>query len=185
MEIVGQTIDDAAGECMDKIGRMVGLPYPGGLWMSKIVGTKTGNPCNLSIPLKHKPSLEFSFSGLKTAARYYLQAQGSSHWSFEKKLSTDEIDQLMAYNQDNTLELPPYLMTLYQLLLSSHTVATQHLVDRLKIGIEKYNPKTLGLSGGVSANPHLREQVVNLELPALLAPKALTGDNAVMIGLVK
>ncbi len=184
-EIVGATTDDAAGECMDKIGRMVGLPYPGGLWMSKIIGLNKGNPCNLTVPLTGKPSLQFSYSGLKTAARYYLQAQKFDNWSFEQKLSETEISELMAFNQGQVSDLPPYLNTLYQLLLSSHTVAIQHLVDRLKIGINKYNPKTLGLSGGVSASPSLREQIQNLKLPALLVPKALTGDNAVMIGLVK
>jgi N6-L-threonylcarbamoyladenine synthase len=185
-QIVGQTLDDAVGESLDKIGRMLGLPYPGGVWISKIAGQVQANPANLPESMKHDQSLNFSYSGLKTATRLLVQGQQIDGLEFEKKLDTKEIELLL---QKPPEKLNPKLKFIKEVCISAQTVTIQQLMRQFQKGVGRFNPVTIGLSGGVSANPLLRQEMGNLlnVYPSLkkfyLPPIALTGDNAVMIGL--
>jgi N6-L-threonylcarbamoyladenine synthase len=71
MKILGETIDDAAGEAFDKIAKLLGLPYPGGPFLDKYA--QLGNPNAFVFAKPHVPNLDYSFSGLKTSVLYFLQ----------------------------------------------------------------------------------------------------------------
>ena len=73
MEIMGESIDDAAGEAFDKVAKLIGLPYPGGPLVDK--HAQSGNPKAFKFPQPKAPALNFSFSGLKTAVLYFLEKE--------------------------------------------------------------------------------------------------------------
>ncbi|MEM1312000.1 MAG: tRNA (adenosine(37)-N6)-threonylcarbamoyltransferase complex transferase subunit TsaD [Patescibacteria group bacterium] len=182
-EIIGQTLDDAAGECLDKIGRMLGLPYPGGIQIAKIAQLKHSNYYNLPVGMRKNTSLDYSFSGLKTAVRYFLQSRNINGYNFEKKLDEVEIKKIKTgSNLDEKSEL------IYKTCVSAQFVLVNQLVDKFKLAARQHKPKSIGLSGGVSANLLLRnyfEKIKNEnEFDYSFYPDiSLTGDNAVMIGL--
>jgi N6-L-threonylcarbamoyladenine synthase len=180
-QIIGQTLDDAVGESLDKIGRMLGLPYPGGVAISRIVGLEHGNPLNLPIPMKGDPSFNVSNSGLKTAVRYLVQQQNFDHWSFEDRLSDGDAEILLKYKEK--IEKNPHLEFIYQVAVSAHTVVLEQVLNTSRKILKKHQFASIGLSGGVSANPFLRKGMQDLGYPTFLPDRSLTGDNAVMIGL--
>ena len=161
-KIIGETRDDAAGEAYDKGAKMLELGYPGGPLISKYAKlfAESGEKCTISLPRPMlNNGLDFSFSGLKTALLYQLQKD--PNW----KKRVDEYS--FAY-QASIIEI---------------------LSKKALKAAKKYEAKTLMLSGGVSANTELREQISVLiakELPKvpLIMPKlAYTTDNAAMIAL--
>ena len=221
-EIIGQTLDDAAGETLDKSGRMLGLDYPGGVWLAKIAGLDNSNYFNFPIGMKNSQNLDFSYSGLKTAVRYFVQKQGFSNWSFEKKLSKEFLQKIILkqqklaklsfyykFNSENIdfnnlnnlenidknliLELLETFENHENLILAGFVdqaacsvqfVVVAQLIQKFKKGIKKYYPKSIGISGGVSANLLLRQEVSKIFGQKIFIPNTkLTGDNAVMIGL--
>lgn len=178
-EIVGKTIDDAAGECLDKIGRMLGLPHPGGVWISKIAGLEEANYFNLPFSMKND-RLELSYSGLKTAVRYLIQGKSFTNWSFEQKLADSDVQKLI---DSKVTDLSDNLLFIKQVAITAQYLVIEQLVRKFRLAISKYNPKSIGLSGGVSANLLLREKLAKLGFTAFLPQLKYTGDNAVMIGL--
>src|SRR5437868_5427922 len=90
MKVIGETIDDAAGEAFDKSAKLLGLPYPGGPLIDEYA--KQGDPNRFKFPEPQVPGLDFSFSGLKTSILYFLQNAGKSHVYKEEFLS-DEAEQ--------------------------------------------------------------------------------------------
>lgn len=157
-EILGKTRDDAAGEAFDKIGKVFGLPYPAGPVMDKLA--REGNPKFHKFPqaLLHE-GLDFSFSGLKTSALYYVQDKGED-WIKEN---------------------------LNDLCASVSEAITEALIKKLKRAIAETGVKTIALAGGVSANTMLRAKAENLakELDLRLhIPKlSYCTDNAAMIAI--
>jgi N6-L-threonylcarbamoyladenine synthase len=173
-EIVGQTVDDAAGEAFDKVARILDLGYPGGPavataaanfsaqggpalgWQSKF---KIQNSIHLPRPMLHSKDFNFSFSGLKTAVLYQV-----------KKIETSELEKLKA-----------------EIAHEFQQATIDVLVHKTIKAAEKFQPKTIMLAGGVSANKELREQLgktIEEKLPDTLyiIPNiSLTGDNAAMI----
>jgi tRNA A37 threonylcarbamoyltransferase TsaD len=217
-EIVGQTLDDAIGESLDKIGRMVGLPYPAGISVARIAGLSVENPLNLSVGMKND-QLNFSYSGMKTAVRYLVQSK-SDLIKFEELLPEEDVKFLISlattatpkpatpiasqspatpkpsvspltrgtFTSDNQLVSGSKLHFIQQLCISAQYVAISQISQKVQLAINLYNPKSLGVSGGVSANLLLREELKNVakkhNIENLFIPQlALTGDNAVMIGL--
>jgi len=209
-EIVGQTLDDAIGESLDKIGRMVGLPYPAGISVARIAGLTAENPLNLSVGMKNS-QLNFSYSGMKTAVRYLVQSKPEVI-EFEELLPIEEVEFLIsqatlkpAISLNNQVDLQssensgasgfiPQLVEgsklhfIQQLCISAQFVSISQISSKVQLAINLYNPKSLGVSGGVSANLLLREELKSIanqhEIANLFIPQlALTGDNAVMIGL--
>src|SRR6187399_1980538 len=107
MKVIGETIDDAAGEAFDKSAKLLGLPYPGGPLIDK--NAKDGDPNHFQFPEPQIPGLDFSFSGLKTSILYFLQNAGKSHIYKEQFLATeDEKNNFIKENLNN------FCHTLYQ-----------------------------------------------------------------------
>lgn len=133
-KILGETRDDAAGECFDKTAKILGFPYPGGPEISKLAEKSEPGEINLPRPMINTKDYDFSFSGLKTAVLYYHQKQ-------DKKIQKDKkyISQMAAEIQQAIIDV---------LLKKTLKAATD------------YNVKTIILGGGVSANHELKTQLV-------------------------
>jgi N6-L-threonylcarbamoyladenine synthase len=177
-EIVGATLDDAAGESFDKTGRLLGLPYPAGVTISKIAGTEYQNIHNLPRGMLKSNDLNLSYSGLKTAVMVYLDKQGFPQ---EKKLTKSQIDTLINNRLEDIKDL--HLRFIKEMCVSIQYVIVEQLIRKLKSAQLQYNPVSIGLSGGVSANPLLRLQIQALSERVFIPPLYLTGDNAIMITL--
>ena len=184
-KILGETLDDAAGEAFDKVARMLGLPYPGGPEISKLA--KSGNPkaINFPRPMMNSKDLNFSFSGLKTAVLYYLRDQAAlgNKLAHSKFLALNPLfggsDASPNLERPSSLKLP----SAANIAASFEQAAVDVLVKKTLMAVEKFKPKTVALGGGVAANDHLRD-ALSKEIPNILLPeKQFTGDNAAMIAV--
>ena len=176
--IIGATLDDAAGESFDKAGRLLGLPYPAGVSISRIAGLDARNIHDLPRGMLKNAEYNYSFSGLKTAVRYYVQRQ---EWNLETKLTPDDIAYLIATPPEQISD--ERLRFVKEMCISLQFVIVEQLTRKLGRAITEHRPRSLGLSGGVSANPLLRQEVQKLHPRVYIPPLYLTGDNATMIGL--
>lgn len=154
-KIIGETSDDAVGECFDKVARTLGLPYPGGVIIDKLA--KEGKD-TYHLPIPHADGeFNFSYSGLKTAIINLVH---------NEKQKGNEI---------RTADL----------CRSFENVAIKMIVDRTIRASEKYAVKQIVLAGGVSANSYLREEMIRLfkdrNIEMIIPPLWCTGDNAAMI----
>ncbi len=160
MEVLGETIDDAAGEAFDKVAKMLGLPYPGGPLVDKYA--KEGNPLAFKFPMSEMKDYEFSFSGLKTSVMYFLQAQ--------KKLNPDFVEQ-----------------NLKDICASVQYTIINMLMTKLKKAARELNIKHVGIAGGVSANSGLRKALQEtgeqLGWQVYIPKFEYCTDNAAMIGI--
>lgn len=169
--LLGKTLDDAVGECIDKIGRELGLGYPAGPVLERFA--KDGDPKKYKFPVPMERSsradLNFSFSGLKTAA---IQTLYQSHNI--KKVSRREIRELAKQE-------------ICDFCASFQKTAIDALLLKLKRAMMITGLKTVFLTGGVSANNQLRRRtgalVRSLGGKFYAAPKQFSGDNAAMIGM--
>ena len=158
-QLLGETLDDAAGEAFDKVAKMLGLGYPGGPIISELA--KKGNPkYELPVPMMKSKDLNFSFSGLKTACLYKLQKLPKP-WN--KQFYCD-------------------------FAASFEKVAVQALMIKLKKAIKDYKPKQIVLGGGVVNNLRLRKEARKAAKDfglSVFIPynKNLFTDNAAMIGV--
>lgn len=158
---VGQTIDDAAGEAFDKVARIMGLGYPGGPIIEEIAKKGYENKYPLPLSMVDRKTLDFSFSGLKTAALYLTKDPKT-----QKELKYDKAN-LAASFQKTVCEI-----------LTRKTIQAAR----------QYQPKTVILGGGVSANGYLREHFVRevskiSGTEVLIPPKQLSTDNAAGIAV--
>ena len=157
--LLGRTRDDAAGEAFDKVAKLLGFPYPGGPIISRTA--ESGNPEAIQFPRSwlDKDSLDFSFSGLKTAVL--------NHCNTEKQ-------------KNNPLALP-------DICASFQEAVAEVLVEKTLLAASLHNVKTIVMGGGVSANPRLRELMENRcreEQKKLFIPRpSYCTDNAAMIAL--
>jgi N6-L-threonylcarbamoyladenine synthase len=162
-ELLGATIDDAAGEAFDKVASMLGLPYPGGPAIQR--AAELGNPKAYPFPralLDNRDVLDFSFSGLKTAVRYTIAGPGKP--DFEKiSLGEQHVADLAASFQE---------------------AAVDCLVGKAMLALEKTGLETLCAGGGVAANARFRlrleEEARRRGATLHIAPLQLCTDNAVM-----
>jgi N6-L-threonylcarbamoyladenine synthase len=158
MEILGQTIDDAAGEAFDKCAKVMGLPYPGGPHIDRLAAV--GNKDAFKFAKPRIPGLDYSFSGLKTSFLYTLRDN--------IKLNPDFIEQ-------NKADLAASLQ---------HTII-EILLAKLRKAVEQTGVKTVAIGGGVSANSGVRQAVADFcashGLEAFIPERAFTTDNAAMI----
>ncbi len=160
MEILGQTIDDAAGEAFDKIAKIMGLPYPGGPIIDQLA--KQGDSQKFKFPFPRIKNLDYSFSGLKTSVLYFLRD--------ELKKDDDFIDK-------NKIDLAASIQ---------YTIV-EILMKKLVLASEETGIKEIAIAGGVSANSSLRLAVKNggtkygwkTYIPAF----EFTTDNAAMIAI--
>lgn len=158
-EIIGETVDDAIGECYDKVARVLGLPYPGGIPIDRLakVGKHT---YDLPTPLKGVKTLNLSYSGLKTNA----------------------------INLVHNLEQRGEKVNVEDMCKSFQDVAVGLVIDRTVKAVKEYKVNQVILAGGVSANSYLREQM-SIEMNKLgveinIPPLWCTTDNAAMIAKV-
>lgn len=177
-QVVAQTLDDAAGECFDKTGRMLGIPYPAGPKMGKIAGEEFKNIVNLPIGMNRSDQKDLSYSGLKTAVRYLVQGCKIEGVVYEKVLNDVELKKL--YEGKN---LNDKLKFIKDNTISIQTVIIEQLIRQFKKQL-KGEVKSIGLSGGVSANEMLKKHFEKLHKSSFLTERYLSGDNAIMIGLV-
>jgi N6-L-threonylcarbamoyladenine synthase len=143
MKVIGETIDDAAGEAFDKTAKLLGLPYPGGPLIDKYA--KDGNPHRFQFPEPQIPGLDFSFSGLKTSILYFLQNAGKSHVYKEEFLATE--NEKNKFIQENLNDL---CASVQQRIVSI-------LLNKLKKASIETGIKDICIAGGVSANSGLRK----------------------------
>ena len=161
-ELLGGTIDDAAGEAFDKVAAMLGLPYPGGPSIERAAAG--GNPRAYAFPraLLRDPRLDFSFSGLKTAVRYAIAGPGRPDPA-EIRLSPEQVADLAASFQE---------------------AAVDCLVGKAFAALKQTGMCTLCVGGGVAANSRLRqrlqEEADRQRIALHVAPLRLCTDNAVM-----
>ncbi len=177
-EKIGKTMDDASGECFDKVAKLLGLEYPGGPKISKLALEGNARAIQFPRPMIHENTFNFSFAGLKTAALYWLR---------DNQLSAVRI---------NSINLPagifgvtPEPPTLSDFCASFEQAITDVLVTKTMKAAKQYNPKTILLGGGVSANKKLRETLekeIKLQSPEtqFLVPEfKYAMDNATMIAV--
>jgi N6-L-threonylcarbamoyladenine synthase len=173
LEVIGQTIDDAAGEAFDKSAKLLGLPYPGGPLVDKYA--KQGNPKAFKFPEPRIEGLDFSFSGLKTSILYFLQNAGRSNVYKESFLATESERQQFIDNN-----LPDICASIQDRIISI-------LLNKLKKASEETGITNICMAGGVSANSGLRTGLQelgkksgwNVFIPAF----EYCTDNAAMIAI--
>lgn len=142
MYVIGQTIDDAAGEAFDKTAKLLGLPYPGGPLIDRYA--KQGNVAAYKFPEPRIEGLNFSFSGLKTSILYFLNNAGKSNVYKEEFLASEE--ERTSFIEQN---LPDICASVQQRIVSI-------LLNKLKKAANETGIKNICLAGGVSANSALR-----------------------------
>lgn len=158
MEILGKTIDDAAGEAFDKCAKIMGLPYPGGPHIDRLAAQ--GNPESFKFAKPHIPGLDYSFSGLKTSFLYTLR---------------DRLKEDPGFIENNKADLASSLQkTIIDILL-----------DKLGKAVKSHPVKHLAIGGGVSANSGVRKSVEEFCIKRGIRPwipeRAFTTDNAAMV----
>lgn len=160
MEVLGQTIDDAAGEAFDKCAKVMGLPYPGGPHIDRLAAE--GDPNRFKFAKPHIEGLNYSFSGLKTSFLYTLR---------------DNIKANPKFIEENMADLAASLQrTIIEILL-----------DKLNAAVKLTRVKTVAIGGGVSANSGVRQAIADYcerrHIKAFIPKLAFTTDNAAMVAM--
>jgi len=170
-QLLGSTLDDAAGEAFDKVGRLLGLPYPGGPAIER--AAKDGNPTAYTFTrpmLEGENAYKFSFSGLKTAVMRAVQPppEHGRRTRGEESMSAGNLRPDVNVND---------------VAASFQAVAVDMLVDKTVRAARDFGVTAILMSGGVSANSLLRQEMRRRSsLPVYYAPLSLCTDNAAMIG---
>ncbi|MBD5200317.1 MAG: tRNA (adenosine(37)-N6)-threonylcarbamoyltransferase complex transferase subunit TsaD [Bacteroidales bacterium] len=160
MEILGQTIDDAAGEAFDKCAKVMGLPYPGGPHIDRLAAE--GDSSRFKFAKPRIDGLDYSFSGLKTSFLYTLRDNVKTNPDFVKENMAD----LAASLQRTIIDI---------------------LIDKLDKAVKQTGVKTVAIGGGVSANSGVRNAVADYcdrhGLKAFIPKRMFTTDNAAMVAI--
>jgi N6-L-threonylcarbamoyladenine synthase len=160
MEVIGETLDDAAGEAFDKSAKLLGLPYPGGPLIDKYAAE--GDPARFSFPEPQIPGLNFSFSGVKTAILYFLQ----EHTGKDPGFITNNLPDICASIQGRIVSI---------------------LLNKLKKAARQTGVTDLCIAGGVSANSGLRKAFREMGARegwnTFIPPFEYCTDNAAMIAI--
>lgn len=160
MEVIGQTIDDAAGEAFDKCAKVMGLPYPGGPHVDRLA--KDGDPKRFKFAKPHMPGFDYSFSGLKTSFLYTMRDEVKKDPDFITKNLND-------------------------LCASIQATIVSILLDKLEKAVKKTGVRTIAIGGGVAANSAVRSGITEMSeklgLKCFIPEKKFTTDNAAMIAI--
>ncbi|HEV3414479.1 MAG TPA: tRNA (adenosine(37)-N6)-threonylcarbamoyltransferase complex transferase subunit TsaD [Puia sp.] len=160
MEVIGETLDDAAGEAFDKSAKLLGLPYPGGPLIDKYA--HEGNPLRFTFPEPKIPGLNFSFSGLKTSILYFIQ----DHTAKDPDFIRNNLPDICASIQSRIISI---------------------LLNKLKKATRQTGVKDCCIAGGVSANSGLRTTFREMGLKegwnTFIPPFEYCTDNAAMIAI--
>lgn len=173
MKVIGETIDDAAGEAFDKSAKLLGLPYPGGPLIDKYA--QLGDPNRFKFTEPQIPGLNFSFSGLKTSILYFLKNGGASN-VYKEEFLVDELTR-QQFIKDN----------LNDICASIQSRIVSILLNKLKKAVKETGVTNICIAGGVSANSGLRTSLMSLgkengwhtHVPAF----EYCTDNAAMIAI--
>jgi tRNA N6-adenosine threonylcarbamoyltransferase len=163
IELLGQTTDDAAGEAFDKVATILNLPYPGGPEIDRLA--KTANPAAVRFPrsLLSRDSLDFSFSGIKTAVLYHVNGSGKTSGGIEK-LTDTQIADIAASFQEAVVDV---------------------LITKVFRAVDRTGFETVALGGGVAANSRLRAKLESAcrdrRIEFHVARMGYCVDNAAMI----
>ncbi len=167
-ELLGETLDDAAGEAYDKVAKMLGLGFPGGPQLDKLA--QSGNSNFVKFPRSYlsEDSFEFSFSGIKTSVLYWLKNRGYYPINENsKKLDVQQLSDLCASFQAAVVDV---------------------LVEKTMRAVEKYKVKHLSVSGGVSANSELRKRLLaageQSNVKVFIPDLEYCTDNGAMVAIV-
>jgi len=158
--IIGHTIDDAAGEAFDKIAKILNLQYPGGPIIDKYA--QNGNSHAFSFSKPNIPDLNFSFSGLKTSVLYFINNQLKKDPDFINK----NINDICASVQYTIVDI---------------------LISKLLMAVKKTNIHNIAIAGGVAANSLLRQKIIELQnnnVKSFIPRKEFTTDNAAMVAIM-
>jgi N6-L-threonylcarbamoyladenine synthase len=162
-ELLGETLDDAVGEAYDKTARMLGLGYPGGCVLTEMAKRGNTDSITFPIPMAKNPSLDFSFSGLKTAVYYTVKKITEN----DKTLTKEQV-----YNFSRSFEVS----------------AISQLQIKLEKAIKMTSPKMILVGGGVTASARVRRGLRNIakkyDLNIYFPEAKLATDNGAMIALV-
>lgn len=179
---LGQTRDDAAGEAYDKVAKLLALGYPGGPILDRLAKAANGAPAPVKFgPIKTRGnSLDFSFSGLKTAVLYHVR----EHAEYSAEISKRE--EALARGERKLDQLLPLCSTQTLGLVREFQNAVVHaLVDRTMAAAEELDVESVLVSGGVAANSQLRatfeERAKSAGVEVYFPSRALSTDNAAMI----
>ena len=158
-EILGQSQDDAVGEAFDKVGKLLGLPYPGGPHIEKLASKGNSEAYNFPRPMIHSNNLDMSLSGLKTAVLYTVQKIEDLNEAIKADIAA-----------------------------SFQKAVTDLLIAKITKAIEQTNHSDVILAGGVAANKYIREEFKKLEgilnIKVYYPDLKYCGDNAAMIAFV-
>jgi N6-L-threonylcarbamoyladenine synthase len=159
-KVIGNTVDDAVGECFDKVARMLGLPYPGGVHVENLAKKGKDGVHNFTRPLKHKPTLNYSFSGLKIQVRYLIENLEKEEGELNEQQKAD-------------------------IALAFEQAAIDSLLIKCKRAFKQTGITKLVVAGGVSANKYLRETLNKFcdeeKYQVYFPRQSLCSDNGVMI----
>lgn len=173
MQVIGQTIDDAAGEAFDKSAKLLGLPYPGGPLIDKYAAN--GNAKAFTFPEPQIPNLNFSFSGVKTAILYFLKNAGTSN-VFKENFIATEAEQKIFIAQN----LPDICASIQHRIVSI-------LINKLIKAAKQTGIKNICIAGGVSANSGLRNAIITTGIQkgwkTYIPAFEYCTDNAAMIAI--
>ncbi|MEP7141765.1 MAG: tRNA (adenosine(37)-N6)-threonylcarbamoyltransferase complex transferase subunit TsaD [Ferruginibacter sp.] len=173
MKVIGETIDDAAGEAFDKSAKLLGLPYPGGPLIDKYAAN--GNPKRFQFPEPQIPGLNFSFSGLKTSILYFLKNAGTSNLFREEFTATEETRK--KFIADNLADI---CASIQDRIISI-------LINKLKKAARENSIDQICIAGGVSANSGLRRALkvtgAKMGWQTFIPAFEYCTDNAAMIAI--
>lgn len=168
-QLTGQTLDDAVGECFDKVAKILNLGYPGGPIISKMAAEGNSNAFKLPVPMKNSKDLNFSYSGLKTACKSMVQSL-----KFQPKADRPLDDK-------GQKDIPDFCASFEKTIIES-------LLIKLVKAVEIYNPKMILLGGGVISSQKLQDSIKKemgkFGLPVYIPySRNLLTDNAAMVGV--
>jgi N6-L-threonylcarbamoyladenine synthase len=166
-ELLGETLDDAAGEAYDKVAKMLGLGFPGGPIIDTLANEGNANFVKFPRSLLNEESFDFSFSGIKTAVLYWLRDNGFKNIHHQSSITNHQL--------------------LADLCASFQAAVVDILVGKVLSAVKKYNAKDVAIAGGVSANSELRRRMKKLSTMynfTLHIPKLeYCTDNGAMIAM--
>lgn len=161
MTVIGETLDDAAGEAFDKSAKLLGLPYPGGPLIDQ--HARNGNPKRFAFPEPQIPALDFSFSGLKTSILYFIRQETAAN----NRFVTENLEDICASIQNRIVTI---------------------LLNKLKKAVRQTGIRNVCIAGGVSANSGLRKAFTEtgklLQWNTFIPPFEYCTDNAAMIAIM-
>ncbi len=171
MDVLGKTIDDAAGEACDKFAKAAGLPYPGGALLDALGKRGRGDAAMFPRPYTHNDNLNFSFSGLKTAGMLWLAKNPDAHFPAGDNPARERLDQAPQPLCDAAAS---YLLAV-----------AETLCIKAQRAMENFAPRSIVVAGGVAANSVVRREFAKLaerrHIPLFIPRPSLCGDNGAMI----